>query len=189
MKRLIATLAVLCSFASVALAQTAPNTGDLYFVGPTEWLFKIRAALASQFSDQAWIHGYTGFPEAVYSAPFDTPNCMLDPRGCTDGRYGPGPMKLGDGTLDCMEAYYTGPDSAWNMGNAMYLGNTAEIDVDPTESVVLESVEVPTVDALVDPENLPALCKQKLVDDYCGPIPGVWAERMCSWGEVYCCSP
>jgi hypothetical protein len=62
--------------------------------------------------------------------------------------------------------------------------------MDPTSGVDWVSVDVPAAGTLVAVEDLPQSCKDKLISDNCGPIPGDWATLMCvDLGQLYCCAP
>lgn len=165
MKSLIVVLVLLV--AAGARAQTLPPTGQLYFVGTTEELELIRAAMR-ETECLRW------GPE-VQSCTYPGPQCTTIPNPyCGTNTYqGGGQANIieapfGLGEVDCMRSYHD-----FFMVEPL-LGTTLSVNgVD---------VYIPTEGALVDDSDLPAECYDYLLELYC---PAVMSEWWCYFG----CAP
>lgn len=161
MQRSLIAIALVALCAASASAQTMPPAG-YHFVGSTAELLAVRAAFNHLFSDQSLAHGSAGLPAAAWTSPHDE---------AVDGHFVMPPYGLGE--VDCMRAYYGGPEQAWNDGTGMYM-NTATV-VDGV------AVTTPAVADLVAPDDLPQVCKDLVLATWCW-----WPELQCPT-EPYCC--
>lgn len=119
MKKVVAIIAFLTTFASSASALTLPVRDRYYFVGSTIELMRIRAGIAH----------IAGFPAPSWTAPFDT--------------WGVLPPPLGMGAVDCMDAFYEPGQGPYD-GAEDYLGMSTYV----VENGVQIGVEIPALEDL-----------------------------------------
>jgi hypothetical protein len=176
MKKIILTMslliATLVSVENSASAQPYDPTPDQrYLVGTTEELFRIKAAVRTLFCED-WPTECNTEQGAPWS--YDpSPPYVLEP----------GLVIHENVEVNCMMVEY------YSEFMTPYSGQSAYVDVDPTEAVDMVEIEIPAYETLLPTLSTPQVCIDQLVSDHCGPT-SPWREFLCSGMEMlYCCEP
>lgn len=157
----VVCLVVASLFASSASALTVPDFGESFFVGTTEELWKIRAAISVLDCEDHPLIQMCSEVGVIWTCQNVTnPSCLAVLPGDSHSFLGYKPWSMG--AIDCMEA------AIWS--TAPYLGRTAMVNGEP--------VTVPVIENIATQANWPGECMGYRFFYYCSVEIG--APEMCA---------